>query len=78
MQTMNGSHGDQETKERERMGGSAQNNVDITSLSKSIYLGLHHVLDFSRLTLIVSHPFYKERNEWLSLHYCISRSKLQI
>lgn len=44
------------------MGGSAQNNVVVTSLSKSIYLGLHRVLDFSRLMLIGSHSFYKERN----------------
>lgn len=40
-------------KEGERMGGSAQNNVDITSLSKSIFLGLY--LNFLKLALKGSH-----------------------
>lgn len=35
------------------MGGSAQTNVDITSLSKSIFVGFY--LNFSKLALKGSH-----------------------
>lgn len=61
-----------------RMGGSAQSNVGTASPSTSIYWGLHHVPDFSRLTLRGLYLFYKERNEWLRLHCCLSGSKLQV